>query len=161
MIQTICYLRTKKGEYIHEKDWTTKLDALVERGVLDVDYLRAKIIITSPHQQDNTLEDTLEPLVQNLCLMGVKHLLAGDDFSFNYWDYEGTVNLERENENVRLSGDFLASILYPKDELCRALLDCADKFIRFLKLFHNKEPKYDGTRIHYLERLYSEITAIL
>lgn len=161
MIQTICYIRTKKGEYIHEKDWVEKLDELILRGVLDVDYLRAKIIISSSIHQCNTLEDTLEPLVQNLCLLGVRSMLAGEDFSFKNWGFEGTISMEIKNENIRLSGNFLTPTLYPKDEIFEALLNCAGKFLRFLRLFKSKDSRYDGSRLGYLETIFAELTALL
>jgi len=157
MVTATTYIRVSENIYIHESEWLTQFDAMVEQGALDIHFIRSKIVIAEDGQDRTVFEDCLGPLVQNLCLFGSKHLLAGQDYKFNYWNYEGEVRMILKGDEVRVEGDFLQPALYPRRELTKALLDCAQKVIEFLKTVQTKKRETEASSIVYLEKLYLEV----
>jgi hypothetical protein len=155
-------LRTRERRDVPEDAWPAELDALLNRRAVDPDYLAGKITLEAAGQADVVVSDDLPPLVQNLCLLGPKSLLAGSDFHFGYWGQEGEVRMALEGGDVRIEGDYIPSARYPARALIEALVGCARRALDLFTAVHQKrEPAPQADSPAHLEALYREVEALL
>ncbi len=151
-----CYIKTVSKEYKAENEWD-QLGALIAADQLNIYYITARFVISQVGEEDMIFEDDMGPLIQNLLLLSSQHLLNDEDYSFNYWGYKGTVQMNHENEEeILIEGDYIQSTTYPKRALVKAMLDSAKKMMQLMKNLHEADENFEIEAHEFFLNFYNE-----
>lgn len=95
--------------------------------------LEGQITISSSEEPEVLVEDELIPLARNLCFEAITEIAANEHVVIPYFSYYGYLRLDPEGDWVRISGDFVPSVVVPREELLVNLYGCGRRFIEFLR----------------------------
>jgi hypothetical protein len=96
--------------------------------------------------------DELFGLIGSVCIASVPELAAGRPFTYEFRSDPGELRMIPDGEFIRLETDERSS-QFPSLALLPALLDCGERFLRFLGIIHADDP--DWTSL--LDRLSADI----
>ena len=102
--------------------------------------------------------DVLEALVEQLCFRAVTAVLAGKDYSFNFYAYPEQVTLHPEGALVHLSGSDIEPVSLPAAELLPGLVACGERFVTLLERIHQGNAKL-AKHLASLRKLAAETQA--
>ncbi len=156
MITTSLYLRNRDQGYLPAVGWSDAIRAVVERDPQYYDDADARIEICIDGKPANTFDDSLGPMVQNLCLIGAQNLIEGKSYTFRFWSYNSEIRMLLQDQVTAIEGEFCGSGVYPTHDLIQALIGCAADAITFLKTVQSNLAGSRVSPIENLEKLYRE-----
>jgi len=154
-----CFIKTSTGKFKAMNEWD-QLAALANNDEFDIFNITIKVAFEHQGTNEVSIIDVMQPTIQNLFLLSSKALLNEEIYSFNYWDFRGTVNMSYEGDNIVMQGDYLANMLFPKQELIKAFLDSAAKLMQVMRDLHVAFPEFEFDSHAYFEELHSEAKAL-
>jgi hypothetical protein len=154
------WVRTSNRTYLPADRWQELGQALALDEPWMINFLVSRIIFSRDGGDSIIIEDRMEPMIQDLCLHGVKALLSDEDYIFNHWDYEGTISLIDEGNGVRICGRGFQPASFPKQTSIASLLDCAATVMALMKKLQANYSEYNVSAYPYLEELFAECSRL-
>lgn len=148
-------IRTLQRTYLPIHDWAALQGALSTQD-LEINFIVSKIVLHQEGGDTLAIEDSMAPLVQELCLHAAIRLLQGEDYRFENWNYAGTVTLQHEGGRIKVHGDYVAPAYFDKPGLLDALLEGTEQAMGLMQKLHAFDPTYHFSSHAYFEGRLAE-----
>jgi hypothetical protein len=133
-------LQRNDGTFITGKDLSNDPEAY-RQELLSMRPIGGSISITT-EKSTWTIEDEMGALMCNFCLGALPGLLQKGLVNYKFFEIYGTVDLQRIDGKILISGSFIETILVPEKLFFRLAFQCALRYIYLLKQYN--EPQFEN-----------------
>lgn len=98
------------------------------------------LVIQAGQQPELRIEDELWVIILHWCFRAVPHLVAGEEFEYMYFSYNGNAKITVAGEQAVISGDHIPQVTVERRKLAHELVACGERFIELLAPWQDEEP---------------------